>query len=85
VRKFRTRSEVLEPWCPVAAVRRACEAVPDDAWGWVQLYCAIAEKELTAMDGSEIIAAILAIFNEVTPAMNLVMSVPFLTVSGRSI
>jgi len=37
------------------------------------------------MDGSEIIAAILAIFNEVTPAMNLVMSVPFLTVSGRSI
>ena len=48
-------------WGGVAAVRRACEAVPDDAWGWFQLYYAIPEKELNAMDGSEIVAAILAI------------------------
>ena len=37
------------------------------------------------MDGSEIVAAVLAIFDEVAPAMNLVMSAPLLTVSGRSL
>jgi len=69
-------------WGSAAAIRRACEAVPDDAWGWFQLYYAIPEKELKEMDGSEIVAAILAIFDEVTPAMNLVMSGPYLTVAG---
>ncbi|MCX5683813.1 MAG: hypothetical protein NT049_09025 [Planctomycetota bacterium] len=71
-------------WGGAAAIRRACEAVPGDAWGWFQLYYAIPEKDLGAMDGGEIVAAILAVFNEVTPAMNLVMSEPFLTVGGRA-
>jgi len=77
-------------WGGAAALRRACEAVPDDAWGWFQLYYATPEKELDAMDGGEIIAAILAVFDEVTPAMNLVMDGPFLVagqrgLSGRSL
>jgi len=72
-------------WGGAAAIRRACEAVPDDAWGWFQLYYAIPEKELKEMDGSEIVAAILAIFNEVTPAMNRVMAGPFLSVAGRRV
>jgi hypothetical protein len=79
-RTFRGRK-----WGGAPAVRRALAAIPDDSWGWFQLYYATPEKELDAMDGGEIIAAILAIFDEVAPAMNLVMSVPFLTVSGRSI
>jgi hypothetical protein len=68
-------------WGGAATVRRACEAVPDDSWGWFQLYYAIAEKDLKEMDGGEIVAAILAIFNEVAPAMNLVMSGPYLAVA----
>ena len=65
-------------WGGAAAVRRACQKIPPDSWGWFQLYYATPEKELDQMDGSEIIAAILAIFDEVTPAMNRVMSEPFL-------
>jgi hypothetical protein len=72
-------------WRGAAAVRRACLAVPDDAWGWFQLYYPIPEKELDAMDGGEIVAAVLAIFGEVAPAMNLVMDKPFLKVSARSV
>jgi len=72
-------------WGGVEAVRRAAAAVPDDAWGWFQLYYPIPEKELNAMDGSEIVATILAIFDEVTPTMNLVMAEPFLTVSSRQV
>jgi len=66
-------------WRGAVAVRRACEAIPGDAWGWFQAYYAIPEKELQEMDGGEIVAAVLAVFNEVAPAMNLVMSEPFLT------
>jgi hypothetical protein len=68
-------------WGSAAAVRKALEAIPDDSWGWFQLYYAIAEKDLKEMDGGEIVAAILAIFNEVAPAMNLVMSGPYLAVA----
>jgi len=68
-------------WGGAAAIRKACESIPDDAWGWFQLYYAIPEKELKAMDGSEIVAAILAVFGEVAGAMNLVMAEPFLTVA----
>ena len=65
-------------WGGVAAIRRACRTIPEDAWGWFQLYYPIPEKELDAMSGSEIVAAILAIFDEVTGAMNQVMQEPYL-------
>jgi hypothetical protein len=65
-------------WGGVAAIRRACRTIPDDAWGWFQLYYRIPEKELDEMSGSEIVAAILAIFDEVTGAMNVVMQQPYL-------
>ena len=69
-------------WGGAAAVRRACRAVPDDAWGWFQAYYATPEKELLAMDGSEVISTVVAIFGEVTPAMNLVMQEPYLAPGG---
>jgi len=72
-------------WGGGAALRRALRSVPDDAWGWFQAYYSIGEKELAGMDGSEIIAAVLAIFDEVAPAMNLVMSEPFLAVGRRAL
>jgi hypothetical protein len=65
-------------WGGVAAIRRACRTIPDDSWGWFQLYYATPEKELDEMSGSEIVAAILAIFGEVTGAMNQVMQEPYL-------
>jgi hypothetical protein len=65
-------------WGGAAAVGRACRAVPHDHWGWFQAYYAIAEEELGAMSGADVIEAVLAIFDEVTPAMNLVMDRPFL-------
>jgi hypothetical protein len=72
-------------WGGAAAFRRACQKIPPDSWGWFQLYYATPEKELDAMDGGEIIAAILAIFDEVTPAMNLVMDEPFLVAGQRGL
>ena len=65
-------------WGGVAAVGRTCRAVPDDHWGWFQAYYAIPEKELGAMSGADVIESVLAIFDEVTAAMNLVMDRPFL-------
>jgi hypothetical protein len=62
----------------VAAVRRACQRIPGDSWGWFQAYYAIPEKELQEMDGSEIVATVLAIFGEVAPLMDLVMTEPCL-------
>ena len=37
------------------------------------------------MDGTEIVATVLAIFDEVTPLMNLVMDKPYLAGLGRSV
>jgi len=70
-------------WGGVAAVRRACGRIPANEWGGFQLYYPIPEKELDAMPGGEIVAAVLAIFDEVAPAMNLVQSVPCLVLPPR--
>jgi hypothetical protein len=70
-------------WPGVAAVRRACEKVPPEAWGWFQACYPTPEKELVKMDGGEIVATILAIFDELAPLMNLVMDQPYLAGSGR--
>ena len=67
-REFRGRR-----WGGAAAIGRAVRAIPDDSWGWFQVYYPTPEKELNAMDGGEIIAGILAVFDELVPAMNLVM------------
>ena len=67
-------------WGGVAAVCRACRKIPDDSWGWFQAYYAIPEKELREMDGGEIVATVLAIFGEVAPLANLVMTEPCLKI-----
>jgi hypothetical protein len=65
-------------WGGPEKVRRACESVPPDAWGWFQVAYPTPEKELINMDGADIIATVLAIFDEVTPLANLVMDRPYL-------
>ena len=65
-------------WGGPAAVRRVIRRIPDDSWGWFQVYYAMREKELDAMGGEEIIATVMAVFDELVPAMNLVMQEAFL-------
>jgi len=63
----------------VAAIRRACTCIPAAEWGGFQLYYPMCEKDVREMSGVEIVAAVLAIFDEVTPDMNLVMQEPYLS------
>lgn len=69
-------------WGGPSAIRRAMLTVPADSWAWFQLYYPIAEKELDQMSGEEIVDAVAAIFDEVTPAMNLIMQAPYLAEAG---
>ena len=62
----------------VAAIRRACTRIPATEWGGFQLYYPMCEKDVREMSGGEIVAAVLVIFDEVVPAMNLVQSAPWL-------
>ena len=61
-----------------AALARAAKAIPDDAWGGFQLCYVLPRSELRTMTGDDIVAATLAVFDELVPAMNLVMTVPCL-------
>ena len=65
-------------WGGVAAVRRVIRALPDDSWGWFQVYYPASEKDLNAIRGGEIIATVMAVFDELVPAMNLVMQEAYL-------
>jgi hypothetical protein len=58
---------------------RACRAIPDQAWGGFQLCYVFQRREIEAMSGDEIVGAVAAIFDELTAAMNAVMTVACLT------
>ncbi len=45
-------------------------------WGGFQLFWPMPEKEVKATPGPDIIDAVMAVFDEVTPVMNLCMYVP---------
>ena len=61
-----------------AAVKRACRAMDDGEWGGMQLYYPMPEKELRATGGRELVDAILAVYEELVPVMNLCMGLPCL-------
>jgi len=61
-----------------AAVRKACEGFSKTEWGGLQLFYPMPEKELGATDGPDLVEAILAVFDELVPAMNLCMGLPCL-------
>jgi hypothetical protein len=71
-------------WGGAAVIGRACRKIPAEAWGWFQCYYAIPEKELLTMNGSEIVAAVIAIFDEVTPLMNRITAEAYLTEKPRA-
>jgi len=69
-------------WGGVAAVRRACGRIPATEWGGFQLYYPMRKRDVCKMSGAEIVAAVLAVFDEVAPSMNLVMQEPCLSIEN---
>jgi hypothetical protein len=59
-----------------AALRAAVEAAPASHWCGFQLYYAMTELEVMATSGVDLIEMMMAVFDEVTPVMNLCMQVP---------
>lgn len=57
-------------------LRALMEAAPPDGWAGFQVYYAFPEDEVRQTSGEDLVESMLAIFNEVTPAMNLCMQVP---------
>jgi hypothetical protein len=61
-----------------AALARACRSIPPSDWGGFQLCFVLSKADLRDMTGDEIVATILAIFDELIVATNAVMTVPCL-------
>lgn len=57
----------------MAALRRLLRAAPKNHWAGFQLYYPMSEAEVSRSTGADLVDAMLAVFSEVTPAMNLCM------------
>lgn len=61
---------------PVASkLRRILSSAPGDRWAGFQLYYPMTAEEARAASGLDLVEAMLAVFEEVTPAMNACMQV----------
>lgn len=60
-------------WPGAANLRREFNRIAKDQWAGFQLYYSTAEKEMSTFTGVELVESMLAVFREVTPAMNLCM------------
>jgi hypothetical protein len=68
----------------VTAVRRILSGAAGGGWAGFQLYFAMNEPEVRGSTGLDLVESMLAIFDEVTPAMNLCMQIELLAVGdGR--
>jgi hypothetical protein len=56
-------------------LRKALEEAPAASWAGFQVYYPMLEKEVRSSSGVDLIEAMMAIFDEVTPAMNLCMQI----------
>ena len=59
----------------VAKVRRVLQSGPRNHWAGFQLYYPMSEEEVRTTTGVDLVEAMLAVFKEVTPAMNLCMNI----------
>ncbi len=59
----------------MAKLRRILAAAPGGHWAGFQVYYPMAEEEVRASTGLDLVESMLAVFREVTPAMNLTMQV----------
>lgn len=62
-------------WRGVSALRKTLRAAPGDEWAGFQLYYPMTEAEVNATTGLDLVDAMMAVFREVTPFMNLCMQV----------
>lgn len=56
-------------------LRRLLEAAPKNHWAGFQLFYPMRESEVQTATGVDLVEAMLAVFKEVTPAMNLCMQI----------
>jgi len=56
-----------------AKLRKALEAAPKNEWAGFQLFYPMREDEVRSATGLDLVESMLAVFREVTPAMNLCM------------
>ena len=53
-----------------AGTSKVAESAPAESWAGFQVYYPMKEKEVSTAAGVDLIEAMLAVFREVTPAMN---------------
>ena len=59
----------------MAKLRKILASAPGNHWAGFQLYYPMSEGEVLASSGLDLVESMLAVFREVTPAMNLTMQV----------
>ncbi len=75
---FASRTEYTQNTWDLNACRRKAQRFSAKAWGGFQLFWPMPEREVQATSGPELVNAIMAVFAEVTPVMNLCMYAPCL-------
>ncbi len=60
-------------WPGVANLRKLIAGIPSNHWASFQLYYPMRQEEVQNSSGLDLVESMLAIFQEVTPAMNLTM------------
>ena len=61
---------------PVSRLRASLEQAPGDGWAGFLLYFPMDEDAVRGMSGTDLVESMLAIFEEVTPAMRLCAETP---------
>lgn len=59
----------------VRRLRKVLEAAPKDVWAGFQIFYAMTESEVRSSTGLDLVESMLAVFGEVTPAMNCSMQI----------
>jgi hypothetical protein len=59
----------------MAELRKVLQRAPATSWAGFQVYYPMREKEVRGSSGVDLVEAMMAIFREVTPAMNLCMQI----------
>jgi hypothetical protein len=59
----------------MAKLRRVLQAAPGSHWAGLQIYYPMSEDEVRSSTGVDLVESMLAVFEEVTPAMNLCMQI----------
>jgi hypothetical protein len=65
----------LDNFPAMTMLRRSLEAAPKNHWAGFQIFYPMREDEVRGASGADLVDSMLAVFSEVTPAMNLCMQV----------